>query len=102
MTQRLRQCPRCGTLTPAGECCGAAIQRAKPWRMTKQLVRNLHIFAMSRKGLDAETYRLQLERVGVTTSKDLRRDAYMALMRNLRALPDSPRWKPRGKGRAAA
>lgn len=86
-----RVCPVCDRSTLHAWCCGIDLTSRRPWRMTTALVRSVHVLALSTKGLDEETYRLRLRAVGVTTSKDLSREQFNALMRGLRALPDAPR-----------
>mgnify|MGYP000878483846 CR=1 FL=1 len=86
----MRTCPQCDRETAAAWCCGFDLASAPPWRMTRERIRAVHVLARSRKGLDDETYRLQLQAVGVTTSLALNRQQFHRLMRALRALPDAP------------
>jgi hypothetical protein len=90
-TDMPRECPLCGRHTSGGWCCGIDLTAARPWRMSPDRIRSVHVLAMGTKGLDEETYRLRLEAVGVTTSKDLDRAQFTALVQGLRALPDAPR-----------
>lgn len=87
-------CPVCGTPTTAATCCGIAV--AGPFRMSRARVKALRAFAHGRKGLSQETYRLNLQAVGVHSTLELRRDSYNALLDKLRRLPDMPK-----QGRAA-
>lgn len=99
-----RTCPRCERITADRWCCGLDLACGTPWRMTRERVRHVHALAYARKGLDAETYRLRLRAVGVTSSLELDRGQFERLVRGLLALPDAPAWleKQRAKGRVAA
>lgn len=88
----MRTCPRCSTPTAARWCCGIDLLARKPWRMTRDRVRIIHVLALSRKGLTDEQYRLRLGAVGVDTSLALNCDQFHQLLDGLRALPDAPRW----------
>lgn len=88
---RRRKCPRCGTLTPAANCCGIelAAKRRQRWRMSSLLVRQVHAVARRQKGLDEETYRLRLGAVGVESCKQFTRLQYKGFMHELAKLPDA-------------
>ena len=90
-----KQCPRCGQKTHRLVCCGIDLGFRRRWRMTKAMVRQVHVIAHVRKGLDTETYRLHLQAVGVESSKRLNRDQHFALLRRFAALPDCARWTER-------
>lgn len=91
---RRRRCPRCDRLTGANSCCGVDLTvRRRPWIMDAHKVRLVHV-VKARKGLDEETYRLRLAAVGVTSSKQLSRVAFRALLSGMSSLPDSPTWRP--------
>lgn len=94
MKPRTRQCPMCETRTRERWCCGIdlAVHR-KPWRMTIERIRLVHVLARSRKGLDAETYRLRLRALGVESSKQLNRAQFHRFLRGLSELPDVPNWQ---------
>ena len=66
--------------------------------MTKARIRYVHTLA-ARKGLkvgeDDELYRLRLERIGVASCKDMKREHFERFRREVEALPDV------GGGRAA-
>lgn len=92
-----RRCPRCGRLTGAMDCCGILLAaRRRPWRMTADKVRLVHVLK-ARKGLDDDIYRLRLGAVGVASSKDLKREQFHTFLRGLAALPDAPTWLERGR-----
>lgn len=92
----LRTCPRCQTRTGLPACCGIELTvRRKPWRMTADRVRHVHVLARSRKGLSDEDYRLRLGAVGVDSSLKLSRDQFLALVDGLNRLPDAPAWLAR-------
>jgi hypothetical protein len=96
MPARTRQCPMCETRTTARWCCGIDLAvRRRPWRMTPQRVRAVHIVARVRKGLDEDTYRMRLATLGVETSKQFSREQFRSFMAGLRSLPDAPRWRHR-------
>lgn len=95
MSAKPKQCPRCGIRSRRINCCGIILGVRRRWRMTPALVRQVHVIAHVRKGLDKETYQLHLTAVGVETSKRLTRDQHHALLQRFSALPDAPRWKPR-------
>jgi hypothetical protein len=95
-------CPRCDKLTAEPWCCGIDLRARKRWRMTRELVRMIHVLARSRKGLTEEEYRLRLAAVGVSTSLQLGRDQFYRLLDGLRALPDSPLWTARVRRTRAA
>lgn len=89
---RRRRCPRCERLSGLNNCCGIDLTvRRKPWRMTKEKIRLVHV-VKARKGLDDETYRLRLGAMGVASCKELSRTAFSAFLKALSALPDSPTW----------
>jgi hypothetical protein len=88
----MRTCPRCQQTTASTWCCGLDLTARKRWRMTRDRVRLIHVLALARKGLTDEQYRLRLGAVGVDSSLKLSRDQFHALLRGLRALPDSPSW----------
>lgn len=92
---RLAVCMVCGQDTREPTCCGERVNRG-PFRMTKLRVRALRAFAHGRKGLDADTYRMRLEAVGVRSTLELNADQYHRLMLGLRSLPDAPA-KPKGR-----
>jgi hypothetical protein len=92
-----RQCPRCGLKSRRLNCCGIDLGFRRRWRMTPAMVRQVHVIARVRKGLDTDTYRLHLAAVGVTTSKRLNRTQHYALLQRFAALPDVPRWRTRGE-----
>lgn len=85
-------CPRCGTTTEAGWCCGIDLSAARPWQMTADRVRMIHLLARSQKGLTEEEYRLRLGAMGVDSSKQLSRSQFHFFVQRLRALHDAPRW----------
>lgn len=91
----MRACPVCERETAAAWCCGIELAAAQPFRMTRERIRAVHVLARSRKGLDEETYRLQLQAVGVESSLALNRQQFHRLMRALRALPDAPAKRPK-------
>lgn len=98
MSAKPKQCPRCGTKSRRLNCCGIDLGFRRRWRMTPAMVRQVHVIAKVRKGLDEETYRLQLTAVGVDTSKRLNRTQHHALLQRLSTLPDAPRWASRPAG----
>lgn len=55
--------------------------------MTRDRLKLVHALAR-RKGLDDETYRLRLGAVGVTSSKELKRESFQAFVDGLNKLPD--------------
>lgn len=91
------QCPACGSLTSAATCCGVPLNR--PFVMSTERIKALRRYAHGQKGLDQPTYRLKLQAVGATSTTDLTRDQYDALLASLRRLPDRKRQD--AKGRAA-
>jgi len=97
----IRTCPRCECRTERTDCCGIDLTvRRKPWRMTAEHVRFVHVLARSRKGLGEEDYRLRLQAVGVTSSKLLGRETFDEFVRGLASLPDSPAWLERQQSRS--
>ncbi len=89
-----RQCQRCGTWNQSSsKICGACYTPlAQPrFRMTPDRVKFLHVLALRQKGLDREDYEARLQRVGVTTCKDLTLRQYRELVDGLRKLPDAAR-----------
>lgn len=92
--KRPRQCARCGHVQPSTEkqCtqCGTWLV-PKRFRMDRKRVKLVHALARQ-KGLighgDDELYRLRLHRVGVESSKDLKRAQFDELVRDLKRLPD--------------
>lgn len=85
----MRTCPHCERETTAAWCCGWNLAGSQRWRMTRERIRAVHVLARTRKGLDEETYRLQLHAVGVDSSLALNQGQFDRLMRSLRALPDA-------------
>lgn len=86
-----RVCPRCDCKTSAAECCGIIFAKRRKWRMSKILVRNVHIVARAQKGMTEEMYKLRLGAVGVESCKDFTREQYYTFMRELAKLPNAPR-----------
>lgn len=99
MTAHLHQCPRCGTRSRRLTCCGVILSERRRWHMTAPMVRHVQIFAKARKGLDDDTYRLNLTAVGATSTTKLTRDQHHDLMLRLGRYPDSPKWLTRGERR---
>ena len=62
----LLRCPRCDLETRAGWCCGLDLLGARPFHMTTERIRAVHVLK-ARKGLDEDTYRVRLQAVGVDT-----------------------------------
>lgn len=97
---RRRRCPRCERATGATYCCGIDLTaRRRPWRMTADKVRLVHVLK-ARKGLDDDTYRLRLAAVGVDSCKQLSREAFRTFLQGLASLPDRPGWADRSRSRA--
>lgn len=88
----MNQCPRCGCSTESSWCCGIDLRASRPWSMTPDRVRMVHVLARSQKGLTEEEYRLQLGAMGVTSSKQLDRGQFHFFVQRLRSLPDDPCW----------
>jgi hypothetical protein len=104
-----RDCSLCGAAIRGGYCCGIDYTTPRrPWRMTTQLVRLVHIVARSQKGLDEATYRDRLRAVGVSSSLALTRDKFHTFLAGLGKLPDCEAWKTKqqerkhGRGSAVA
>lgn len=94
-----RTCPLCNHTTTQRWCCGLDLTaRRAPWSMTKERIRQVRAFAHGTKGLDAETFRLYLSRVGATSTTTLTQDQHRDLMAALGRLPNAV--KARG-GKAA-
>lgn len=86
----------CEQRTAQRWCCGIDLTvRRRPWRMTIERVKLVHVLARARKGLDAETYRLRLRAIGVESSKQLNRAQFHRFLRGLAELPDVPGWQAR-------
>lgn len=100
MSTTLRQCPHCGTRSRRINCCGVILTERRRWRMTKTMVRHVQIFARARKGLDEDTYRMNLAAVGASSTTKLTRTQHTELMQRLGRYPDSPKWQTRGERRA--
>lgn len=77
------------------ECCGIILSRPRRWHMTPDLIRMVHIVALSQKGLPQEMYRLRLRRLGVESSKQFTRRQFQQFMAELERLPDAPGWSTR-------
>lgn len=88
----MRSCPRCLQSTTRTWCCGIDLSAARPWQMTTDRVRMIHLLARSQKGLTEEEYRLQLGAMGVDSSKQLSRSQFHFFVQRLRSLPDAPCW----------
>lgn len=85
-----RRCPRCERLTARSDCCGIDLTvRRRRFKMTPHLLKMVHA-TVAQKGLDEETYRLRLGAVGVTSSKQFKRDTFSRFMAELSRLPDAP------------
>lgn len=100
MSAPIRQCPRCGTRSRRLSCCGVILSERRRWRMSAAMVRHVQIFAKARKGLDEETYRMNLAAVGATSTTKLTRTQHHDLMLRLGRYPDSPKWQTRRERRA--
>lgn len=100
MSTPIRQCPRCGTRSRRLSCCGVILSERRRWRMSAAMVRHVQIFAKARKGLDEETYRMNLAAVGATSTTKLTRAQHHELMLRLGRYPDSPKWQTRREVRA--
>ena len=87
-----RQCPLCQRNTSAQFCCGIDLTTRRRWRMTRDMVKFVHVLGRSRKGLTEENYRLHLSAIGAESSLQLNRDQFHQLIARFRALPDSPKW----------
>lgn len=85
----MRSCPMCDANTPSPWCCGIDLTGADGlWLMTATRIRHLRAYAHGTKGIDDDTYRLHLSRVGVQHTHDLSRAQYHDLLRGLAQLPD--------------
>lgn len=93
-----RTCPLCEHPTSARWCCGLDLsaRRELVFTMTKARIRALRAFAHGTKGLDNDTFRLHLSRVGVQHTHELTREQFNRLRAELGKLPDAKR-----RGRAA-
>lgn len=101
MSTPIRQCPHCGIRSRRFVCCNIVLSERRRWRMTANIIKHVQVFARARKGLDEETYRLNLAAVGATSTKLLTRSQHSELMLRLGRYPDSPKWLTRGEQRAA-
>lgn len=99
MTAPIRQCPRCGIRSRRMVCCNIILTERRRWHMTPAMVRHVQIFAKARKGLDEDTYRLNLGAVGAISTTKLTRTQHTDLMQRLGRYPDSPKWKTRSERR---
>jgi len=102
IARRTRICPRCERRTAVPDCCGIVFAARRRWRMTKALVKRVHVVARAQKGLDEETYRLRVRAVGAESSKQFTRDQFNRFMRALAKLPDARPRRIRAEQRAAA
>ena len=93
MTTKIRQCPRCGVRSRRLTCCGIDLGLRRRWRMTRQMVQHVVVFAKARKGLDEEAYRANLLAVGCERTRSLSREQHAALMDRLGRYPDAPKWR---------
>lgn len=83
-----RQCPRCGTKTQRVSCCGERLPDG--WHMNPRAWSALRHLAFNRKGLDGDTFRLQLHAVGALKAKSLTLLQFNDLVARLNQLPDRP------------
>ncbi len=96
-TRARRTCPRCECNTSATYCCGIDLTARRRWRLTPQVIRRVHVYALKVKGLSEEAYRLNLAALGLTSSTEIRtRATYVELMRRFARYPDAPTHKPTG------
>lgn len=99
MSAPIRQCPHCGVRSRRINCCGLILSERRRWRMSAAMVRHVQIFAKARKGLDEDTYRMNLAAVGASSTTKLTRTQHTELMKRLGRYPDSPEWQTRGERR---
>lgn len=97
-----RACPRCGHRTAASNCCGIDLSAGRGWRMTPERIKAVRAIAHGHKGLDNDTYRLYLSRVGAQHTTELTREQFNDLLKGLARLPNVPRFERAGQGSAAA
>lgn len=94
VNKRRHECRRCGLWNEDGrQRCRRCMTQitATPWRMDKVRIQALHVLALKQKGLDYETYKLNLGAVGVATCKALNQSQYSELIERFRRLPDVQR-----------
>lgn len=88
-----RQCRRCGEIYPGEvtQCCACGTTLIKKrFKMTPNLCAQVHILKQ-RKGLDRELYELNLQAVGVASSKDMNEKQFNEFKWRMRRLPDVPK-----------
>ena len=91
MPPRTRQCPRCATYNDMDrktcELCHTPLRQQR-FHMTGDKIKYIHTLAMRQKGLTREEYEDNLQAVGVTSSKDMKRKHYYQFLQRMKALPD--------------
>ena len=101
MTAPIRQCPHCGIRSRRLVCCNIILSARRRWHMSAAMIQHVQVFARVRKGLDEESYRMNLAAVGANSTTKLTRTQHTNLMLRLGRYPDSPKWLTRGEHRAA-
>lgn len=88
---RLRQCKRCGTVSPGKveRCpdCGTGLVK-RLFKMTPERIKQVHTIARKQKGLDETLYRDNLHAVGVESCKDMKEKHYNEFLARMARLPD--------------
>ena len=92
--RKKRRCLRCSRLNAplARQCvsCGSWLVK-KPFRMNVKRIKLVHTLA-AKKGLivgeDDELYRLRLQRIGVDSCKQFKRNDFNIFITELKKLPD--------------